>query len=58
GEPGLTFLIDRPPLSELTYEHQGVNPSSKEGFIGIHIADSGDDTLIEKRCFYGDVMPA
>jgi outer membrane protein assembly factor BamB len=24
GEPGLTFLIDRPPLSELTYEHQGV----------------------------------
>jgi len=24
GELGLTFLIDRPPLSELTYEHQGV----------------------------------
>jgi hypothetical protein len=24
GEPGLTFLIDRPLLSELTYEHQGV----------------------------------
>jgi len=24
GEPGLTFLIDRPPLSELTYEHQRV----------------------------------
>lgn len=24
GEPGLTFLIDKPPLSELTYEHQGV----------------------------------
>jgi predicted nucleic acid-binding Zn ribbon protein len=24
GEPGLTFLIDKPPLSELTYEHQKV----------------------------------
>jgi hypothetical protein len=24
GEPGLTFLIDKPPLSELTYEYQGV----------------------------------
>jgi hypothetical protein len=24
GEPGLTFLIDKPLLSELTYEHQGV----------------------------------
>jgi hypothetical protein len=24
GEPGLTFLIDKPPLSDLTYEHQGV----------------------------------
>jgi hypothetical protein len=23
-EPGLTFLIDKPPLSELTYEYQGV----------------------------------
>jgi len=24
GEPGLTFLIDKPPLSEITYEYQGV----------------------------------
>jgi hypothetical protein len=24
GEPGLTFLVDKPPLSELTYEYQGV----------------------------------
>lgn len=24
GEPGLTFLMDKPSLSELTYEHQGV----------------------------------
>jgi outer membrane protein assembly factor BamB len=24
GGPGLTFLIDKPPLSELAYEHQGV----------------------------------
>jgi outer membrane protein assembly factor BamB len=24
GEAGLTFLIDKPPLSELTYEYQGV----------------------------------
>jgi hypothetical protein len=24
GEPDLTFLIDKPPLSELTYQHQGV----------------------------------
>jgi len=24
GEPGLTFLIDKPPLSRLTYEHQGI----------------------------------
>ncbi len=24
GEPGLTFLIDKLPLAELTYEHQGV----------------------------------
>jgi hypothetical protein len=24
SEPGLTFLIDKPPLSELTYEYQGV----------------------------------
>jgi hypothetical protein len=24
GEPGLAFLIDKPPLSELTYEYQGV----------------------------------
>ena len=24
GEPGLTFLADKPPLSELTYEYQGV----------------------------------
>jgi outer membrane protein assembly factor BamB len=24
GEPGLTFLIDKPPLSEMTYEYQGV----------------------------------
>jgi hypothetical protein len=37
---------------------QGVNPSGKEGFIGIHIADSGDNALVEKRSFYGDVMAA
>ncbi len=24
GEPGLTFLLDKPPLSEITYEYQGV----------------------------------
>jgi hypothetical protein len=24
GEPGMPFLIDKPPLSELTYEYQGV----------------------------------
>ena len=24
GEPGLTFLIDKPPLSEMTYEYQGI----------------------------------
>jgi hypothetical protein len=24
SEPGLTFLIDKPPLSQLTYEYQGV----------------------------------
>jgi outer membrane protein assembly factor BamB len=24
GGPGLTFLMDKPPLSELTYEYQGV----------------------------------
>jgi hypothetical protein len=24
GEPGLIFLIDKPPLSEITYEYQGV----------------------------------
>jgi outer membrane protein assembly factor BamB len=24
GEPGLIFLVDKPPLSELTYEYQGV----------------------------------
>jgi hypothetical protein len=24
GEPGLTFLMDKPPLSELIYEYQGV----------------------------------
>jgi hypothetical protein len=24
GEPGLTFLVDKSPLSELTYEYQGV----------------------------------
>jgi outer membrane protein assembly factor BamB len=24
GGPGLTFLIGKPPLSELTYEYQGV----------------------------------
>lgn len=24
GEPGLTFLIDKPPLSELIYEYEGV----------------------------------
>jgi hypothetical protein len=24
GEPGLTFLIDKPPLSELTYEYKRV----------------------------------
>jgi hypothetical protein len=35
-----------------------VNASGKEGFIGIHIADSRDDTLVEKRGFYGDVTPA
>jgi hypothetical protein len=35
-----------------------VNSSGKEGFVGIHIADSGYDMLVEKRSFYGDVMPA
>jgi outer membrane protein assembly factor BamB len=28
GEPGLTFLIDKPPLSGLTYEYQGVTYKS------------------------------
>ncbi len=34
GEPGLTFLIDKPPLSELTYEHQGVIYKSACAFYG------------------------
>jgi len=28
GGPGLTFLVDKPPLSELTYEYQGVTYKS------------------------------
>jgi hypothetical protein len=28
GEPSLTFLIDKPPLSELTYKYQGVTYKS------------------------------
>ena len=34
GEPGLTFLIDKPPLSELTYEYQGVIYKSTCAFYG------------------------
>ena len=34
GEPGLTFLIDKPPLSELTYEYQGVIYKSACAFYG------------------------
>jgi hypothetical protein len=35
-----------------------VDASGKEGFISIHIADPGNDTLVEKRGFYWNVMPA
>jgi predicted nucleic acid-binding Zn ribbon protein len=34
GEPGLTFLIDKPPFSELSYEHQGVIYKSACGVYG------------------------
>jgi hypothetical protein len=36
GESGLTFLIDKPPLSELTYEYQGViYKSACAGYGGV-----------------------
>jgi hypothetical protein len=35
-----------------------MNASGKEGFVGIHIANSRHDMLVKERGFYGDVMPA
>jgi hypothetical protein len=34
-----------------------VNPSGKESFVSVHVADSGDNTLVEKRGLYRDAMP-
>jgi len=35
-----------------------VHSSGEESFVSIHVADSGDNTLVEQRGLYWDVMPA
>jgi len=43
---------------EVVCSSQRMNSSSKEGFIGIHVTDPGDNTLVEKRRFYRGATPA
>ena len=54
GEPGLTFLIDRPPLSELTYEHQGVIYKSACAVYGGVGTECGAFQAIDQET--GDVL--
>ena len=35
-----------------------MNSSGKESFVSVHIANSGDNALVEKRSLYRYVMPA
>lgn len=37
---------------------QGVDSSSKECFISVHVANSSDNTLVNQSCFCGDMMVA
>jgi hypothetical protein len=54
GEPGLTFLIDKPPLSELTYEYQGVIYRSACAVYGGVGAECGALQAIDQKT--GDVL--
>jgi len=53
GEPGLTFLIDKPPLPELTYEHQRVIYKSACAVYG-GVRDCGALQAIDQET--GDVL--
>jgi hypothetical protein len=54
GEAGLTFLIDKPPLSELTYEYQGVIYKSACAVYGGVGAECGTLQAIDQET--GDVL--
>jgi hypothetical protein len=54
SEPGLTFLIDKPPLSELTYEYQGVIYKSACAVYGGIGAECGALQAIDQKT--GDVL--
>jgi hypothetical protein len=54
GESGLTFLIDKPPLSELTYEYQGVIYKSACAVYGGIGTECGALQAIDQQT--GDVL--
>lgn len=54
GEPGLTFLIDKPLLSELTYEYQGVIYKSACAVYGGVGAECGALQALDRQT--GDVL--
>jgi hypothetical protein len=54
GEAGLAFLIDKPPLSELTYEYQGVIYKSACAVYGGVGAECGALQTIDQQT--GDVL--
>jgi hypothetical protein len=54
GEPGLNFLIDKPPLSELTYEYKGVIYKSACAVYGGVGAECGTLQAIDQET--GDVL--
>jgi hypothetical protein len=54
GEPGLTFLMDKPALSELTYEYQGVTYKSACAVYGGAGTECGALQAIDQKT--GDVL--
>jgi hypothetical protein len=54
GEPDLTFLIDKPPLSELTYEYQGVTYKSACAIYGGAGMECGALQALDQQT--GDVL--
>jgi outer membrane protein assembly factor BamB len=54
GEPDLTFLMDKPPLSELTYEYQGVIYKSACAVYGGVGTECGALQAVDRKT--GDIL--